>query len=184
MTKAEFESEISKRDQEIVSLKTRLQLTEVNLSLTQDDVHAIQEQLAALSTPPIQSEKDNTTDGEKKTQEKVSAAAEGKGKEILVEGESSFSHLLEEGEIDEPYVPEFMEGVFTIEEAQVDEEDEFADEYAFHNDCLFNGIDEVITPTIQEAHDLLKRTLERVRKALEKKRKREGCDSEGRTSMG
>ena len=67
-----------------------------------------------------------------------------------------------------------MEGVFTTEEftteeAQVDEEDEFADEYAFHNDCLFNGIDEVISPTIQEYQDLLKRKLERIRKALERK---------------
>ena len=114
MTKAEFEREISKRDQEIVSLKTRLHLTEVNLSLTQAVVHAIQEQLAALSTPPIPSGKDNTTEGEKKTQEKVSATvAEGDGKEIIIEGESSFSHILEEGEIDEPYVPEFVEGVFT-----------------------------------------------------------------------
>ena len=62
-----------------------------------------------------------------------------------------------------------MQGVFTAEEAQVDEEDEFADEYAFHNDCLLNGIDEIITPNIQEAQDLLKRKLERVRKALERK---------------
>ena len=58
---------------------------------------------------------------------------------------------------------------FTADEAQVDEEDEFADEYAFHNDYLFNGIDEVISPTIQAAQDLLKRKLERVRKALERK---------------
>ena len=68
MTKVEFEHEISKRDQEIVSLKSRLQLTKVNLSLTQAAVHAIQEQLAALLTPPIPSEKDNTTEREKKTQ--------------------------------------------------------------------------------------------------------------------
>ena len=127
MTKAKFEHEISKRDQEIISLKTRLHLTEVNLSLTQAAIHAIQEQLVALSNVPIQSEKDNTTEGEKKTQEKVSAATEGKGKEIIIEGGSSFSHILEEGEIDEPYVPEFVEGVFTTEDAQVDEEDEFAD---------------------------------------------------------
>ena len=33
-------------------------------------------------------------------------------------------------------------GVFTTEEAQIDEEDEFAGEYAFHNDCLLNGVDE------------------------------------------
>ena len=174
VTKEEFEREISKRDQEIVSLKSRLQLTEVNLSLTQDVVHAIQEQFAALSTPPISSFKDNTTEGEKKTQEKAVAVVEGKGKEIVIKGESSFSHVLEEGEIDEPYVLEYVDSVFTAEEfttdeAQVDEEDEFADEYAFHNDYLFNGIDEVISPTIQEAQELLKRKLERVRKALERK---------------
>ena len=57
------------------------------------------------------------------------------------------------------------------EEARVDEEDEFADEYAFHNDCLFNGIDEVISPPIQAAQDLLKKKLERVRKALERKKR-------------
>ena len=113
MTKVKFEREISKRDQEIVSLKTRLQLTKVNLSLTQDVVRAIQEQLATLSTPPIPSGKDNTTEGEKRTQEKAPATAEGKGKEIVIERESSFSHILEEGEIDEPYVLEFVEGVFT-----------------------------------------------------------------------
>ena len=53
MTKEEFVHEISKREQEIASLKSRLQLTEVNLSLTQAVVHAIQEQLADFSTPPI-----------------------------------------------------------------------------------------------------------------------------------
>ena len=62
-----------------------------------------------------------------------------------------------------------MEGVFTIEEAQVDEDDEFVDEYIFHNDYLLNGIDEIISLTIQEAQDLLKRKLERVRKTLERK---------------
>ena len=101
MTKEEFVREISRRDQEIASLKTRLQLTEVNLSLTQAVVHAIQEQLAALSTNPISSVKDYSTKGEKKTQEeKVDASVEGKGKEIVTKGESSFSHVLEEGEID------------------------------------------------------------------------------------
>ena len=80
VTKAKFEREISKRDQEIISLRTRLHLTEVNLSLTQAVVHAIQEQLAALSTPPIQSEKDNTTEGEKKTQEKFQQQLRGKAK--------------------------------------------------------------------------------------------------------
>ena len=177
VTKAEFDQEISRRDQEIVSLKSRLQLTKVNLLLTQADVHVIQEQLAALSTPPISSSKDNTTEGWKKTQEKeekVVAVVEGKGKEIVIEGESSFSHVLEEGEIDEPYVPEYEESVFTAEEFtadkdQVDEEDEFADEYVFHNDCLLNRIDEVISPTVQAAQELLKRKLERVRKALERK---------------
>ena len=74
------------------------------MSLTQVVVHAIQEQLAALSTPPISSFKDNTTDGDKKTQEKVVAVVEGKGKDIVIEGESGFYHVLEEGKIDEPYV--------------------------------------------------------------------------------
>ena len=173
MTKEEFVREISKRDQEIASLKTRLQLTEVNLSLTQVVVHAIQKQLAALSTPPLSSVKDYSIEGEKKTQEEnVDAIVEGKGKEIVTKEESSFSH----GEIDEPYVPEHVERVFTMEEftsdkAQVDEEDKFADEYAFHNDYLYSGIDEVIFSNIQDAQDLLKRKLERVRKALERKEK-------------
>ena len=81
MTKKEFVREISKRGQEIASLKTRLQLTEVNLSLTQALVHDIQEQLAALSTPPVSYFKDYSTEGEKKTQEeKAVASVEGKGK--------------------------------------------------------------------------------------------------------
>ena len=67
---------------------------------------------------------------------------------ITTEGKSSFSRLLEEGEIDEPYIPEYVQGFFTAEEAQVDEENEFADEYAFHNDCLLNGDNEIITPNI------------------------------------
>ena len=83
----------------------------------------------------------------------------GKKKELITEGEYSFSKLLEEGEIDEPYVPEYVEGVFTNEEAQVDEEDEFAGEYAFHNDCLLNGVEEIITTDIQEAQNVLKRKL-------------------------
>ena len=62
-----------------------------------------------------------------------------------------------------------MHGVFTTEEAEVDEEDEFADEYDFHNDCLLNSVDEIITPNIQEAQDHINRKLERVRKALERK---------------
>ena len=33
---------------------------------------------------------------------------EGKGKETVTQGESSFSHALEEGEIDELYVPEYV----------------------------------------------------------------------------
>ena len=76
-----------------------------------------------------------------------------------------------------------MEGVFTTEEAQVDEEDEFSGEYVFHNDCLLNGVDEVITSSIQEAQNLLKRKLERVRKALERK-ERKRCDAERRAGMG
>ena len=91
-----------------------MQLTEVQLTQTQAVVHAIQEQLAALSAPPIPSGKDNPTEGEKKTQEKdQEAAAEGKGKELITERESRFSRLLEEGEIDEPYVPEYVEWVLT-----------------------------------------------------------------------
>ena len=93
---------------------------------------------------------------------------------MVTNGESSFSHVLEEGEIDEPYVPEYVEKVLTVEEftadkAQVDEEDEFSDEYAFHNDFLFSGIDEVISTNIQDVQGLLKRKLERARKALERK---------------
>ena len=34
--------------------------------------------------------------------------------------------------------------VFTNEEAQVDEKDEFAGEYAFHNDYLLYEVEEVI----------------------------------------
>ena len=58
---------------------------------------------------------------------------------------------------------------FTADEAQVDEEDEFADEHAFHIDCLLNGVDKVISSNIQDAHDFLKRKLEKVRKALQRK---------------
>ena len=61
--------------------------------------------------------------------------------------------------------------MFTGAEAEVDEEDEFADEFAFHNDCLFNDVDEIITPNLQEAQNLLKRKLERVTKALERKKR-------------
>ena len=62
-----------------------------------------------------------------------------------------------------------MERVFTVEDADVDEEDEFADEFAFHNNCLLNGVDEIITSNHQEAQNFLKRMMERVKKALEKK---------------
>ena len=73
---------------------------------------------------------------------------------------------------------------FTVDEAQVDKEDEFTDEYAFHNDFLFNGIDEVISLTIQAAHELAKEKARKGKKGPRKKRKREGCDSQGRTAMG
>ena len=178
VTKEKFEQEISKRDREISALKSRLTLVEVNVSMTQAAIQAIQRQLAALSTPPIKSIKDSSTEGEKKTQgadEKAEVAVEGKEKETaVIQGESSFSHALEEGEIDEPYVPEYVERVFTAEEftadeAQVDEDDEFADEYAFHDDCLLSGVDEIISKNIQDVQDILKRKLERVRKALERK---------------
>ena len=159
--------------------------------MTQAVIQAIQKQLAALSTPPISSIKDSSTEGEKRTQaeEKAEVAVEGKGKETVTYGESSFSHSLEEGEIDEPYVPEYVEKVFTVEEftadeAQVDEEDEFADEYAFHNDCLFSGVDEVISSNIQDSTGFTKEKAGKGEESPRKKREREGCDSERRTSMG
>ena len=42
---------------------------------------------------------------EEKVEESVEVV-EGKGMEIVTKGESSFSHALEEEEIDEPYVPD------------------------------------------------------------------------------
>ena len=182
VTKEKFNEEISKRDREISALKTRLSLAEINVQMTQAAIQAIQKQLAALSTPPIQSIKDSSTEGEKKTEEKeaeaeAEVAVEVKAQEEIVavtQGESSFSTHLEEGEIDEPYVPEFVEGIhtteeFTADEAQVDEEDEFADEYAFHDDCLLTGVKEIITTDIRVAQALLKRKLERVKKAIERR---------------
>ena len=68
VTKEKFNEEISKRDREISALKTRLTLAEMNVQMTQAAIQAIQKQLAALSTPPIQSLKDSSTEGEKKTQ--------------------------------------------------------------------------------------------------------------------
>ena len=175
VTKERFDEEISKRDREISALKSRLTLAEKNVSMTQAAIQAIQAQLAALSTPPTKSIKDSSTEGEKKTQGVEEEAVEVKDTEAAVtKGESSFSVGLEEGEIDEPYIPEYVDTVYTVEEftadeAQVDEEDEFADEYAFHNDCLLSGVDEVISTNIQDAQAYLKRKLERVRKALERK---------------
>ena len=55
---------------------------------------------------------------------------------------------------------------FTADEAQVDEEDEFADEYAFHDDCLLTGFKEIITTDIRVAQALLRRKLERVKMPL------------------
>ena len=183
VTKEKFNAEISKRDREISALKSRLTLAEMNVQMTQTALQAIQEQLAALSTPPITSVKDSSTEGEKKTQgaqekeAEAEAAVEVKVQEAIVavtQGESSFSTHLEEGEIDEPYVPEFVEGIFTAEEftadeAQVDEEDEFADEYAFHDDCLLTGVQEIITADIRVAQDLLRRKLERVKRAIDRR---------------
>ena len=60
----------------------------------------------------------------------------------------------------------------------------FADEYAFHDDCLLSGVKEIIAKDIQVTQELMKRKLERVRKALEKKRKRERCNLERRTILG
>ena len=70
VTKEKFNAEISKRDREISVLRSRLTLAEVNVQMTQAALQAIQKQLAALSTPPIQSIKDSSTEGEKKTEEK------------------------------------------------------------------------------------------------------------------
>ena len=87
VTKEKFNEEISKKDREISALKSRLTLAEMNVSMTQVALQAIQKQLAALSTPPIQSVKDSSTEGEKKTQEaeeKAEGAVEVKAKEIAV----------------------------------------------------------------------------------------------------
>ena len=97
VTKEKFEQEISKRDREISALKSRLTLAEVNVSMTQAAIQAIQKQLAALSTPPIQSIKDSSTEGEKKTQgaeEKAEVAVEGKGKRQQLHRGSLVSHKL------------------------------------------------------------------------------------------
>ena len=198
VTKENFNEEISKRDREISVLKSRLSLAEVNVQMTQAAIQAIQKQLAALSTPPIQSVKDSSTEGEKKTQgakekeAEAEVAVEVKGPRsncCSTQGESSFSAHLEEGEIDEPYVPEYVDEVFTNEEftadeAQVDEEDEFADEYAFHDDCLLTGVKEIITKDIRVAQAMLKRKQERVKESPRKKRKRKRCSTQGRTTLG
>ena len=78
VTKAEFDHQISIKDQEIVSLKERMRLTEVQLAQTLSAISSIQQKLAALSTPSYQSREDNPTEGEKVAQEKVQAV-EGKG---------------------------------------------------------------------------------------------------------
>ena len=49
--------------EKISALKTRLTLAEMNVQMTQVAIQAIQKQLAALSTPPIQSIKDSSTEG-------------------------------------------------------------------------------------------------------------------------
>ena len=130
VTKEKFNEEISKRDREISALKTRLTLAEMNVQMTQAAIQAIRKQLAALSTPPIQSIKDSSTEGEKKTQgveekeAEAEVAVEVKAKEAQIavtQGESSFSHHLEEGEIDEPYVSEYVDEIFTNEEFTADE---------------------------------------------------------------
>ena len=100
VTKEKFNEEISKRDREISALKTRLTLAEMNVQMTQAAIQAIQKQLAALSTPPIQSIKDSSTEGEKKTQgaeekeAEAEVAVEVKAQEAQIavtQGESSFS---------------------------------------------------------------------------------------------
>ena len=92
VTQERFDEEISKRDREISALKTRLSLAELNVQMTQAAIQAIQKQLAALSTPPIQSVKDSSTEGEKKTQgakekeAEAEVAVEVKVKEATVAG--------------------------------------------------------------------------------------------------
>ena len=94
--------------------------------------------------------------GRRRLKKKYKLKQELKGKEKSLQqfrGRLVSHKPLEEGEIDEPYVPEYVDGVFTTEEARIDEEDEFAGEYAFHNDFLLNRFDEVITSDYQEAQN-------------------------------
>ena len=118
--------------------------------MTQATIQAIQKQLVALSNPPISSIKDSLTEGEKRIQveEKAEIAVEEKGKKIVTQGESSFSHALEEGKIDKPYVPEYVDSLWKsspLTKLKWTKRMSFADEYAFHNDCLFSGVDKVLS---------------------------------------
>ena len=59
--------------------------------------------------------------------------------------------------------------MITGDKVEVDEEEEFSNEFEFHSDFLLNGVDEIITLKLHEAQDLLRRKLVRVKKALERK---------------
>ena len=89
-------------------MNQRLQLTTDRLVQTQNVVSAIKEQLVALSAPPLQTQKDNTTEGEKETQKK-DQTVQGKVKELATtQGESSFSNLLEEEKCKDPRIAVIM----------------------------------------------------------------------------
>ena len=64
-----------------------------------------------------------------------------------------------------------MQGVFTAKEAQVNEEDEFVDEYAFNNDCLLNGVDEIIYSKHPRSSRSVKKKAGYVSRKLLKKKK-------------
>ena len=71
VTKAEFERQISIRDQETVSLKERMQLTEVQLSHRHKLLYMLFKSNLQLSMLlQFHMERINPTEGEKKTQEK------------------------------------------------------------------------------------------------------------------
>ena len=54
---------------------------------------------------------------------------------------------------------------------------EFADVYAFHNDCLFSGIDEVISTNILRMLKACSKEARKGEKSLERKEREKGCDS-------
>ena len=86
---------MSKKYQEIDSLKERLRLAEVKLPQTQNAITSFQEKLVALSAPPTLSKEDNPTEGKKKSQEKEEEGTVGlEVMELTTQGESTLSKLL------------------------------------------------------------------------------------------